>query len=266
MSYGDYLQLDAMLNAQQAAVARPQRDAVHRAAPDQRAVDEADAARAATPPSRPSPRRAAAAFKMLARVSKIMEQLVHAWDVLATMTPPEYSAIRPTWASSAASRAGSTAASSSLGNKNAAMLKPHAHRPSDCWRWSTGRYRAFAVRRSAAPAGAPRPAGARRATPSATGQPYSPATRWNRPGCRSTATPNAALGPVPARRGTHRPGRRLPPLALPPRDHGGARHRLQARHRRHQRRGYLRKMLDVVLFPEIWKLREAPPARVGPRS
>jgi tryptophan 2,3-dioxygenase len=24
-----------------------------------------------------------------------MEQLVHAWDVLATMTPPEYSAIRP---------------------------------------------------------------------------------------------------------------------------------------------------------------------------
>jgi len=35
------------------------------------------------------------AFKMLARVSKIMEQLVHAWDVLATMTPPEYTAIRP---------------------------------------------------------------------------------------------------------------------------------------------------------------------------
>jgi tryptophan 2,3-dioxygenase len=28
---------------------------------------------------------------MLARVSRIMEQLVHAWDVLATMTPPEYS-------------------------------------------------------------------------------------------------------------------------------------------------------------------------------
>ena len=35
------------------------------------------------------------AFKKLARVSRIMEQLVHAWDVLATMTPPEYSAIRP---------------------------------------------------------------------------------------------------------------------------------------------------------------------------
>ncbi|MBV8124351.1 MAG: tryptophan 2,3-dioxygenase, partial [Paucibacter sp.] len=35
------------------------------------------------------------AFKMLARVSRIMEQLVHAWDVLSTMTPPEYSAVRP---------------------------------------------------------------------------------------------------------------------------------------------------------------------------
>jgi len=40
------------------------------------------------------------AFKKLARVSKIMEQLVHAWDVLATMTPPEYSAIRPYLANS----------------------------------------------------------------------------------------------------------------------------------------------------------------------
>ncbi len=29
-----------------------------------------------------------------------MEQLVHAWDVLATMTPPEYSAIRPYLANS----------------------------------------------------------------------------------------------------------------------------------------------------------------------
>ena len=31
------------------------------------------------------------AFKMLARVSRVLEQLVHAWSVLATMTPSEYS-------------------------------------------------------------------------------------------------------------------------------------------------------------------------------
>src|SRR5262249_15222648 len=34
-------------------------------------------------------------FKMLARVSRIMEQLVQAWNVLATMTPSEYTALRP---------------------------------------------------------------------------------------------------------------------------------------------------------------------------
>ena len=70
------------------------------------------------------------AFKMLARVSKIMEQLVHAWDVLATMTPPEYSAIRPFLASSSGFQSYQyRCIEFSLGNKNAAMLKPHAHRP-----------------------------------------------------------------------------------------------------------------------------------------
>jgi tryptophan 2,3-dioxygenase len=70
------------------------------------------------------------AFKMLARVSKIMEQLVHAWDVLATMTPPEYSAIRPYLANSSGFQSAQyRQIEFALGNKNAAMLKPHAHRP-----------------------------------------------------------------------------------------------------------------------------------------
>ena len=70
-----------------------------------------------------------AAFKMLARVSKIMEQLVHAWDVLATMTPPEYSAIRPHLASSSGFQSWQyRCIEFSLGNKNRAMLQPHAHR------------------------------------------------------------------------------------------------------------------------------------------
>jgi tryptophan 2,3-dioxygenase len=69
------------------------------------------------------------AFKMLARVSKIMEQLVHAWDVLATMTPPEYSAIRPYLANSSGFQSAQyRCIEFALGNKNAAMLKPHAHR------------------------------------------------------------------------------------------------------------------------------------------
>jgi tryptophan 2,3-dioxygenase len=69
-----------------------------------------------------------AAFKMLARVSKIMEQLVHAWDVLATMTPPEYSAMRPYLGQSSGFQSFQyRCIEFSLGNKNAAMLKPHAH-------------------------------------------------------------------------------------------------------------------------------------------
>jgi tryptophan 2,3-dioxygenase len=72
----------------------------------------------------------ASAFKMLARVSRIMEQLVHAWDVLATMTPPEYSAMRPYLGSSSGFQSWQyRCVEFALGNKNAAMLKPHAHRP-----------------------------------------------------------------------------------------------------------------------------------------
>nr|WP_315490402.1 tryptophan 2,3-dioxygenase [uncultured Rhodoferax sp.] len=71
-----------------------------------------------------------AAFKMLARVSKIMEQLVHAWDVLATMTPPEYSAMRPYLGQSSGFQSFQyRCIEFALGNKNAAMLQPHAHAP-----------------------------------------------------------------------------------------------------------------------------------------
>jgi tryptophan 2,3-dioxygenase len=70
------------------------------------------------------------AFKMLARVSKIMEQLVQSWDVLATMTPPEYSAIRPYLANSSGFQSWQyRCIEFSLGNKNGGMLRPHAHRP-----------------------------------------------------------------------------------------------------------------------------------------
>jgi tryptophan 2,3-dioxygenase len=69
------------------------------------------------------------AFKMLARVSRIMEQLVSAWTVLSTMTPPEYTAMRPYLASSSGFQSAQyRCIEFALGNKNAAMLKPHQHR------------------------------------------------------------------------------------------------------------------------------------------
>jgi tryptophan 2,3-dioxygenase len=130
MSYGDYLHLDAVLGAQQ------RRSGAH----DEMLfiiqhqvselwmkllLHELDAATAAVAGD-----QLQRAFKMLARVSKIMEQLVHAWDVLATMTPPEYSAMRPSLASSSGFQSWQyRMIEFRLGNKNVAMLKAHAHRP-----------------------------------------------------------------------------------------------------------------------------------------
>jgi len=130
MSYGDYLHLDAVLNAQKPLspdhnemlfIIQHQTSELwmklmlHELGAAIRCVANDDLG---------------SAFKMLARVSKIMEQLVHAWDVLATMTPPEYSAIRPYLASSSGFQSAQyRCIEFSLGNKNAAMLKPHQHRP-----------------------------------------------------------------------------------------------------------------------------------------
>jgi tryptophan 2,3-dioxygenase len=130
MSYGDYLHLDEILSAQKPRspdhnemlfIVQHQTSELwmklmlHELSAAIRCVAQDDLG---------------SAFKMLARVSKIMEQLVHAWDVLATMTPPEYSAIRPFLASSSGFQSYQyRCIEFSLGNKNAAMLKPHSHRP-----------------------------------------------------------------------------------------------------------------------------------------
>jgi tryptophan 2,3-dioxygenase len=130
MSYGDYLHLDQVLTAQ------------HPLSPDHNEMlfivqhqtselwmklmlHELRAAVAAIAAD-----QLGSAFKMLARVSRIMEQLVHAWDVLATMTPPEYSAIRPYLSASSGFQSYQyRCIEFAMGNKNAAMLKPHEHRP-----------------------------------------------------------------------------------------------------------------------------------------
>jgi tryptophan 2,3-dioxygenase len=130
MSYGDYLQLDAILNAQKPL--SPDHNEMLFIVQHQTSelwmklmLHELQAAI-----SEIAHDQLPGAFKKLARVSKIMEQLVHAWDVLATMTPPEYSAIRPYLAQSSGFQSWQyRCIEFSLGNKNAAMLRPHAHRP-----------------------------------------------------------------------------------------------------------------------------------------
>jgi len=130
MSYGDYLHLDQILGAQHPR--SPEHNEMLFIVQHQTTelwmkllLHELDAAIRCVAGD-----ELGSAFKMLARVSRIMEQLVHAWDVLATMTPSEYSAIRPFLASSSGFQSWQyRCIEFMLGNKNSAMLKPHAHRP-----------------------------------------------------------------------------------------------------------------------------------------
>lgn len=69
------------------------------------------------------------AFKVLARVARILEQLNGAWDVLRTMTPSEYTEFRDTLGQSSGFQSWQYRAIEFLcGNRNAAMLEPHRHR------------------------------------------------------------------------------------------------------------------------------------------
>jgi len=70
------------------------------------------------------------AFKMLSRVARIFEQLNSAWDVLRTMTPSEYTAFRPyLGASSGFQSYQYRLIEYLLGNRNAALTKLHEHTP-----------------------------------------------------------------------------------------------------------------------------------------
>ncbi|SEL57824.1 tryptophan 2,3-dioxygenase [Sphingomonas palmae] len=69
------------------------------------------------------------AFKMLARVSRILEQLNGAWDVLRTMTPSEYTTFRDALGQSSGFQSWQYRAIEFLcGNRHHAMLDPHRHR------------------------------------------------------------------------------------------------------------------------------------------
>ncbi len=198
----------------------------------------------------------APAFKMLARVSRIMEQLVHAWDVLATMTPPEYSAIRPYLSSSSGFQSWQyRCIEFSLGNKNAAMLQPHAHR-ADLLAHVQAAYRAPSLYDEAlrllARRGLAVPAGHLERD-------------WTQPYEPSDAVEAAWL--VVYRDPEHHWD--LYQLGEELTDLEDAFRLWRFRHVTTVERiigfkrgtggtsgvGYLRKMLDVVLFPEIWKLR-----------
>ncbi|TMH37176.1 MAG: tryptophan 2,3-dioxygenase [Betaproteobacteria bacterium] len=256
MSYADYLHLDEVLNAQ------------HPLSPDHNEMlfivqhqtselwmklmlHELAAAVSCIADD-----KLGSAFKMLARVSRIMEQLVHAWDVLATMTPPEYSAIRPYLSTSSGFQSWQyRSVEFMLGNKNAAMLKPHSHRPEILAKVEAA-YRAPSLYDESLRLLARRGLAI-------------PATHterdWTQPYVASDAVEQAWL--VAYRNPeTHWD---LYQLGEELTDLEDAFRLWRFRHVTTVERvigfkrgtggtsgvGYLRKMLDVVLFPEIWKLR-----------
>lgn len=129
MAYGDYLGLDAILSAQNPlSTAHDEmlfiiqhqtselwmRLALHelRSARDMLGADDI----------RP-------AFKLLSRVARIFEQLNSAWDVLRTMTPSDYTTFREALGQSSGFQSAQyREIEFLLGNRNPAMIRPHAHR------------------------------------------------------------------------------------------------------------------------------------------
>lgn len=130
MSYGDYLGLETILTSQS-----PLSDA-----PDELLfiiqhqtselwmklmLHELESARAAI-----SEDHMPEAMKLLARVSRIMEQLNSAWDVLRTMTPSDYTQFRDSLGlSSGFQSLQYRLIEYALGNRNIAMIRPHEHVP-----------------------------------------------------------------------------------------------------------------------------------------
>lgn len=130
MSYSDYLGLDALLTAQRPVSAAHDEMLFiiqHQTSElwMKLALHELDAARRAIAADRLEP-----AFKMLARVARIMEQLNAAWDVLRTMTPADYTTFRAALGQSSGFQSWQyRLIEFAAGNRNAAMLQPHAHVP-----------------------------------------------------------------------------------------------------------------------------------------
>ncbi|MBS9722038.1 tryptophan 2,3-dioxygenase [Tianweitania sp. BSSL-BM11] len=130
MAYGDYLDLERILNAQTPLssahdemlfIIQHQTSELWM----KLAIHELRSAILAIREDRLQP-----AFKMLTRVARIFEQLNSAWDVLRTMTPSEYSHFRDALGQSSGFQSHQYRAIEFLaGNRNLAMLNPHSHRP-----------------------------------------------------------------------------------------------------------------------------------------
>lgn len=129
MSYGDYLAIDPILNAQHLRTGAHDEMLFiiqHQTSElwMRLALHELNAARTCIADG-----RVREAFKMLSRIARIFEQLNSAWDVLRTMTPSEYTRFRDDLGQSSGFQSHQyRLIEFAVGNRNPAMLRPHAHR------------------------------------------------------------------------------------------------------------------------------------------
>jgi len=130
MSYGDYLKLDTLLSAQ-APLSDKQDETlfiiVHHVQELwlNLIVHELEFAMVHLRQD-----KAGIAFKALARVSRVQEQLIHAWDVLSTMTPSDYLTFRDVLGQASGFQSHQyRLVEILLGARDPRMLMPHRHRP-----------------------------------------------------------------------------------------------------------------------------------------
>ncbi len=129
MSYGDYLQIDQILSAQH--LLSDAHDEMLFIIQHQTSelwmrlvLHEIAAARTLLGAQDFEP-----AFKMLARIARIFDQLNSAWDVLRTMTPSDYTTFREALGQSSGFQSHQyRLIEYALGNRNLRLLKVHEHR------------------------------------------------------------------------------------------------------------------------------------------
>lgn len=130
MAYGDYLKLDGLLSAQAPLSEKPDEMLfiiVHHVQELwlNLIIHELEYAIANLRED-----KAGLAFKGLARVSRIQEQLITAWDVLSTMTPSDYLTFRDVLGQASGFQSHQyRLVEILLGAKDPRMLLPHKHRP-----------------------------------------------------------------------------------------------------------------------------------------
>ncbi len=130
ISYGDYLELDTLLSSQN--IRSGSHDEmmfiiIHQASElwMKLCIHELSSAMEKLKADEIGP-----AMKMIARIARIQEQLIHSWNILSTMTPKDYMSFRDSLGQSSGFQSYQyRIIEFSLGNKNAAMIKAHTGHP-----------------------------------------------------------------------------------------------------------------------------------------